>query len=99
MCITSRGYPADYGNDEHCEITPFMSGVLVVEAFETQVSQDKLTIAGTAYSGPFTPGSVYSGFGPAGVVVDTTTSITWVSDHSREQKGFRICLAAASTAA
>eukprot|EP00662_Eupelagonemidae_sp_cell21_P057364 gene57364-biopygen111550 len=89
VCITSNGYPANYGSNENCDITPLMSGELMVEDFQTQGGVDKLTIAGVDYSG--------SSDGPTGVGVDTSTSITWASDVSVENKGFRICLIAAPT--
>eukprot|EP00662_Eupelagonemidae_sp_cell21_P058105 gene58105-biopygen29697 len=86
-CITSSGYhpSANYGydSDEDCDITPLMPGQLVVEAFQTEAVYDKLTIAGTDYE---------SSNGPTGVVVGTSTIITWHSDNSVEDKGFRICL-------
>eukprot|EP00662_Eupelagonemidae_sp_cell21_P057413 gene57413-biopygen20563 len=83
-CITSSGYPGNYGSRENCDITPQRSGALVVESFITEsVTWDKLTVAGIPYGGSN---------GPNGVVVGTTTTMTWVSDGSVEKKGFRICL-------
>eukprot|EP00662_Eupelagonemidae_sp_cell21_P057644 gene57644-biopygen2221 len=71
-CITSSGYPGMYGSDENCDITPLRSGALAVEAFETEVGSyshnDALTVADTRYAGSN---------GPNGVIVDTTTSISW----------------------
>eukprot|EP00662_Eupelagonemidae_sp_cell21_P057214 gene57214-biopygen61773 len=87
-CITSSGYPANYGDNENCVIMPVLSGELVVEAFQTESGYDKLTVAGTEYE---------SSNGPAGVVVDTATIIRWISDGSEVKKGFRICLGPVST--
>eukprot|EP00662_Eupelagonemidae_sp_cell21_P057878 gene57878-biopygen120251 len=91
----TTAYQGDhYGNDENCDITPLVSGELVVDAFETEPKHDKLTIAGIDYSGSFST---------LGMIVDTTTSITWSSNsggankppHSDSgSKGFRICLTA-----
>jgi hypothetical protein len=59
------------------------SGVLDVEAFDTEPYFDLLTINDDTFSDVF---------GPNGVAVKQGTSITWASDHSSTHRGFKVCV-------
>ena len=80
--MQSNGHPGNYGNNEQCSIE--VAGVaLTVEAFSTESGYDFLTMSdGVAYSGTSAPPSgTYSGV------------ITWASDYSVVNSGWKLCKA------
>merc|ERR1719330_698112 len=78
-CVQSNNHPSNYGNNEQCTLT--VNAVpLEVEAFSTESRYDFLTVGGSSYSGTNGPPSgTYSG------------SITWSSDYSVVNSGWRLC--------
>merc|ERR1740116_255684 len=78
-CVSSKNHPSNYGNNEQCTLT--VNAVpLEVEAFSTESRYDFLTVGGSSYSGTSGPPSgTYSG------------SITWSSDYSVTNSGWRLC--------
>ena len=84
-CVTSPNFPSAYGNNQACSIRADVSGELRVDAFSTESGYDKLTIGSTRYEGSS---------GPAGISVDPTTAIAWVSDVSVVRSGWKICIGA-----
>ena len=81
-CVTSPGFPNQYGVSETCSITVTEAGNLSVVAFDTEPVQDTLTVDGTAYSGTS---------GPAGVQVSAGAVVAWSSDTSGVRAGWKIC--------
>jgi hypothetical protein len=63
------------------------SGFLKVEVFDTESQFDILTVNGRDYSGTD---------GPNGVTVQPDTAITWSSDGSINDPGFKVCLVVSS---
>ena len=82
MCVTSPNYPSNYNNNEACSIRANFAAALEVTAFSTESGYDELTIGSSTYGGIS---------GPAGVIVDTNTPISWSSDGSDTRSGWRIC--------
>jgi len=79
-CISSLGYPSNYGNNQQCTVTLYGDFQLQVAAFNTESRYDWLTMGGTRYSGTSGPSSgSYSG------------EITWSSDYSVTKSGWSIC--------
>merc|ERR1719188_2244451 len=81
-CVSSKNYPSSYGNSEQCTIQLSGSVAIQVEAFSTESGYDFLTMGGSSYSGTSGP--------PSGTY---TGSITWASDYSVTNSGWRICQA------
>merc|ERR1719413_39335 len=80
-CIQSNNHPSNYGNNEACTINAAEVDV-TVEAFSTESRYDFLTMGGQQYSGSSGPANgVYSG------------TITWSSDYSVTQSGWKLCKA------
>jgi len=80
-CIQSKGHPGNYGNNEECIINA-VDVALTVEAFNTESRYDFLTMGGVAYSGSSGPSSgTYTG------------TISWASDYSVTQSGWKLCKA------
>merc|ERR1712226_1440862 len=48
-CITSPGYPSNYGNSQECDISITGSVRLEVEAFNTESGYDKLVVNGQVF--------------------------------------------------
>jgi len=82
-CIQSNNHPSNYGNSEECTIQITGGSVsLSVDAFNTELHFDRLTIGGRTYSGTSGPASgSYTGRFP----------ITWSSDASVTKSGWRLC--------
>lgn len=79
-CVQSKNHPGNYGNNEACTIELTGSVSVTVEAFMTESRYDFLTVGGQAYSGSSGPASgSYTG------------TITWESDYSVTNKGWRLC--------
>jgi len=79
-CISSLNYPANYGNDEACNVQLWGDIPLRFDAFDTESGYDVLRVGGTSYSGTSGPaGGSYSG------------SISWASDHSITNSGWKLC--------
>ena len=81
-CVSSPGYPSNYGNYDRCTITPRDSGVLIVTSFASEAGFDYITIDGVRYDGA----------GPQGVEVSPSTIISWSSDATITEGGWEICL-------
>merc|ERR1719166_797871 len=80
-CVQSKNHPGNYGNDEQCTIELWDVSV-TVEAFSTESRYDFLTVGGQRYSGNSGPADgTYSG------------SISWSSDYSVVQSGWKLCKA------
>jgi len=79
-CITSRFFPSNYGNGDECSIELIGAVQLSIEAFNTESRYDLLNVGGAAYSGTSGP--------PSG---SYTGTISWSSDHSVTQSGWRVC--------
>jgi len=81
-CISSKNHPSNYGNGEECSIQLYGDVDISVEAFSTERSYDYLTMGGTRYSGTSGPQSgSYTGV------------ITWESDYSVTNSGWKLCKA------
>jgi len=79
-CVQSKNHPGQYGNNEACTIQLGGSVPVTVEAFRTESRYDFLTMGNQAYSGSSGPSSgSYTG------------SITWASDYSVTNTGWRLC--------
>merc|ERR1719414_1860257 len=79
-CINSLNYPANYGNDEACNVQLWGNIPLRFDAFNTESSYDVLSVGGTSYSGTSGPaGGNYSG------------SLNWASDYSVVKSGWKFC--------
>jgi hypothetical protein len=93
-CFTSPGWPSNYGNSESCTIVVSADVSLVVQSFATESDYDVLTVNGRRrrrYSGSGTCGW----FCPRldGLMVHAGDVITWSSDESTIDAGFKICSA------
>jgi len=79
-CVSSKNHPSNYGNNEQCNIELYGDIPISVESFSTESRYDFLTMGGTRYSGTSGPPSrSYSG------------SISWSSDVSVTNSGWRLC--------
>lgn len=83
-CISSPGYPGNYGNNEVCRISIEGAVSLNVDAFSTEVGYDKLVVNGQTFQGTA---------GPQGVIA--SGEISWTSDRSVTSSGWKICIPAA----
>jgi len=81
-CIYSPNYPLNYGNDQSCTFDVCISNVLDVVFFSTEENHDILKVGGIDYSGSNDPN---------GVSVSKGSTMSWYSDGSRTNKGFKIC--------
>ncbi|CAK0889422.1 unnamed protein product [Prorocentrum cordatum] len=83
-CVESHNFPQNYNNNQGCilEISAEFSAPIIVESFNTEASFDYLTVNGQLYSGSA---------GPSGIT--PTSSISWTSDHTITQSGWRLCAA------
>jgi len=89
-CVTSPNYPNEYSNNQACTITALVSGLLTVEAFDTESCCDKLQVGGTAYD---SGGTLYKGTsGPVGVSLAPVDKMFWRSDGSSARSGWKVCL-------
>ncbi|GMH88338.1 hypothetical protein TrST_g13960 [Triparma strigata] len=84
-CFSTGGSSAssNYANNERCTFTVSGPGTLEVEWFETESGYDKLIIGSTQYSGSSRP---------SGIVVTSNQELTWSSDGSEIEPGFKICV-------
>jgi len=84
-CVTSANYPSNYGNSEACTITALEAGTMKVEAFDIEPCCDMLEVK--------VNGSTYGGTkGPQGVVLDVGDILSWTSDGSAVESGWKLCL-------
>ena len=72
-----------YGASETCTIAAVSTGTLAVTAFSTENGYDKLSVGGADYHGAS---------GPDGIIVDSSTAISWYSDSSSTESGWEFCL-------
>mmetsp|Transcript_24956 Transcript_24956/g.62556 ORF Transcript_24956/g.62556 Transcript_24956/m.62556 type:complete len:305 (-) Transcript_24956:78-992(-) len=83
-CISSPNYPEDYDNNGFCSISVApRAGSLLVEDFDTEANWDTLTVNGVRYSGSEIPDVIS---------IITSPTITWTSDSSSTQSGWKICI-------
>merc|ERR1719350_799070 len=79
-CISSLNHPANYGNDEACNVQLWGDIPLRFDAFDTESGYDVLRVGGTEYSGTSGPASgSYSG------------SLNWATDGSVTNSGWKLC--------
>mmetsp|Transcript_146439 Transcript_146439/g.467809 ORF Transcript_146439/g.467809 Transcript_146439/m.467809 type:complete len:619 (+) Transcript_146439:69-1925(+) len=84
-CVTSANYPSDYGRSQACTITALEAGTMKVEAFDIEPCCDMLEVK--------VNGSTYGGTkGPQGVVLDVGDILSWTSDGSAVESGWKLCL-------
>jgi hypothetical protein len=94
-CATSPNYPSEYGNNERCTLSVTFSVPSISTAslsaidFNTESGYDKLTIGNTDFEGTA---------GPQGVRVTSSSTISWRTDSSNTDPGWKICLSACDTA-
>jgi len=81
-CAMSPNYPAQYGNNERCEITVTNPGPVNKEAFQTERGWDKLNVNGRNYHGN------NAGFADSG---EEVRSMSWRSDGSVTSNGWKFC--------
>lgn len=89
-CLTSPNYPGFYGMGEHCKASVTRDGILTSEAFRTESCCDHLIIAGVTYRGTEGPMNIY--------VDHTQDTLSWVSDYSNTDAGWKICFTPQATA-
>ena len=93
-CFHTPNYLAGegYDHDHTCQIAPMSSGWLDVVEFDVEYhpscSWDRLVVDGTRYCGDD---------GPQGLYVDSSSSITFESDHIVAEDGVNICLSSTFT--
>ena len=81
QCVTTPNFPRNYGDSETCSITVAQGKTVSATDFETERHWDKLTINGVVYSGTDGPQSV-----------QPTRAITWSSDRSHNEGGWKLCV-------
>lgn len=72
-----------YPNNDRCEITVLVSGILNSVEFQTELGYDFLVVQGEFFSGSR---------GPQGFAVAPGASITWRTDGSVGRPGWEVCL-------
>ena len=82
MCVASPGYPSPYSHNELCTITVVDAGYVNATEFHTEKTWDTLTLAGNTWSGAVFPPTTQ---------VSIDEQITWESDYSDSQQGWRLC--------
>ena len=81
-CVQSLNHPSNYGNSQACSIDLYGSISLSVDAFNTEVRYEFLTVGGTRYAGSSGPSSgAYPG------------RISWSTDSSVTASGWKLCRA------
>jgi secreted trypsin-like serine protease len=82
FCISSPGYPSDYGNSVSCTIAINSSSAVPIDVveFTTEKEYDVMLVDCTPYSGDD---------GPDGILPLST--IYWRPDHSVVESGWKIC--------
>lgn len=84
-CVTSPNYPEEYGDYESCNLSLPKPSVITVVDFVTEPQMDFLTINTVPFSGT----------GPYKKTFTLWTNITWRSDASVGDRGWKLCLEAA----
>lgn len=89
-CIQSPGFPEGYGNSEACEIAVDVPSAVPIRVmnFSTEQGFDRLVIDCEAFSGTS---------GPDGVI--PTSALSWSTDESVTEGGWRLCPGAPNAAA
>lgn len=89
-CIQSPGFPEGYGNSEACEIAVDVPAAVPIRVmnFSTEQGFDRLVIDCEAFSGTS---------GPDGVI--PTSALSWSTDESVTEGGWRLCPGAPNAAA
>ena len=83
-CVQSPNYPGQYGNNQWCNLSVPKPSVVTIVDFFTEVDMDFLTLHGIPFSGS----------GPSKKTFTLWTNITWRSDASVAERGWKICLEA-----
>ena len=82
-CFYSPGYAAgSYDNAQDCTFTAHQTMMLSVQTFATESCCDYLTVNDVQYKGTT---------GPAGIIVEAGSTMTFHTDHSVLNNGFGIC--------
>lgn len=82
-CVMSKNYgTGNYGNGERCTIKSPSAGTMKVSDYKIESHYDYLTVDGTAYR--------YSA--PPTKTLTAPITLTWASDGSVTQKGFKVCV-------
>lgn len=82
-CVSSPFFPNNYKSGDNCFITTLRAGILGVSHFNTQANRDVFALHGM----------VYSGFkGPDGVAVGIGEKISWRTDSTVTDNGWKVCL-------
>jgi len=84
-CVQSPNYPKQYPNRQSCSLSLPKPSVVTILDFLTEPDMDFLTYGGVPYSGT----------GPSKKTFALWTNISWRSDASVAERGWKICLAAA----
>ncbi|KAK3252275.1 hypothetical protein CYMTET_38418 [Cymbomonas tetramitiformis] len=82
-CLQSPNYPADYNNDDSCEVSVDGEGVLYSLSFQTEENYDFFYVGSTQYSGQE---------GPNGHEVNSSVVLHFISDSSVMMSGFEVCV-------
>jgi hypothetical protein len=80
-CLISHGWPDPYGPDDACEVRITTDMTFGADAFATEKGQDILTVD-VDYSGHD---------GPASVTVKAGDRISWATDSSVVDSGWKLC--------
>lgn len=83
-CIHSLNYPSNYGNQEACSVKLWGSIPLAFESFATEAKFDNFQVGGASYSGELQPPF-------AGLNGEHTGRLTWASDYSVTNTGWKFC--------
>ncbi|KAK3252694.1 hypothetical protein CYMTET_38019 [Cymbomonas tetramitiformis] len=79
----SPNYPADYNNNDNCEVSIDGEGVLHSLSFDTEQNYDNFFVGSTIYTGPE---------GPNGHEVNSSVVLRFSSDSSITKSGFEVCV-------
>lgn len=81
-CVQSPNYPENYGDRQSCNLSLPKPSVVTILDFLTEPDMDFLTLHGIPFSG----------LGPGKKTFTLWTNISWRSDPSVAERGWKICL-------
>lgn len=81
-CVQSPNYPENYGDRQSCNLSLPKPSVVTILDFLTEPDMDFLTLHGVPFSG----------LGPGKKTFTLWTNISWRSDPSVAERGWKICL-------
>ena len=84
-CVATPNFPSPYGPNENCNITMTGGGFVSTTSFATESHYDWLTVDGARYGGSN---------GPFNQAVSSGATVTWESDRSVQNQGWRLCYSA-----